>query len=220
MSRTGLVILPLSLLLLTACSDSEGSDGTESAVEGDETEAATEGGETETDTSEEPASTVDDSPAEEPEPTPEPTPSEPVVLSDEYSFVACPDAMEPENFSEIGSLPDCTDTCGGGKCIPPEIAGEGIAAVLPKCEDGNVCMPETIAATGGSFTFAECASVFDPEGKGACVPYCFAGDQAGLLQQGSCAAGELCAPCVSPLDMQPTGACDYLACPGADDAGE
>jgi hypothetical protein len=50
---------------------------------------------------------------------------------------------------------------------------------------------------------------------GVCLSECFlqvsTNPQVSLLNQGTCGQGELCIPCIDPLNNQPTGACDIPA---------
>jgi hypothetical protein len=145
----------------------------------------------------------------------------PVPGTAEYSLEVCPEAVPPDMLEMFDSLPDCSDVCGGARCVPDELAGD-VPDALPKCDATSTCIPLEIATSGGDFKFAPCASLLDPMMQGACVPTCFAGSNAALLEQGTCTVDERCAPCVSPLDNLPTGACDLLECGGAttgDDAG-
>lgn len=139
-------------------------------------------------------------------------------LSDAYSLEACPGAAPVMMIELFDVLPDCSDICGGGRCVPSALAGmsSGAASALPDCPDGlSKCIPLDIATTGGSFKFQPCASTVDPNMMGACVPTCLVpADQRSFLMAGTCDAGELCAPCINILDGMPTGACDLLECPG------
>jgi hypothetical protein len=158
-------------------------------------------------------------------------PPPPPQMSDDYTLAACPGAMPPAMVELITALPDCGHICGGGRCVPAELAGSASsqAGLLPKCDDGSsLCIPVKIAETGGNFKFNACTSMLDPNMKGACVPTCIVdtvmpGIAATLMGLGGagCGMGEVCTPCVSPLDMQPTMACDLLSCGpgGGDDAG-
>jgi hypothetical protein len=75
-------------------------------------------------------------------------------------------------------------TCTGGACVPDSFI-ENPALVPATCKSLN-------AAAG------VCLSL--------CVPE--VGMYASLLPQDVCASDERCAPCISPLDMMSTGACD------------
>ena len=144
-------------------------------------------------------------------------------MSDDYTLAACPGAAPVAMIDLIGSLPDCSDICGDGRCVPPGFAGGASAAAgaLPMCADGmSTCIPVAIAQTGGAFQFQPCTSPLDKDMTGACVPTCLVpADMRLFLMMETCGAGELCAPCTSPLDNMPTGACDFLECGGGADGG-
>lgn len=146
------------------------------------------------------------------------TPMKGPPLSDDYTLATCPGAAPVMMIELFDVLPDCSDICGGGRCVPSMLAGGASpqASILPDCPDGmSKCIPLDIAASGGSFKFQPCVSPVDPDMKGACVPTCLVpADQRSFLMQVTCGAGELCAPCINILDMMPTGACDLLECAG------
>ena len=104
-----------------------------------------------------------------------------------------------------------------GTCVPLSIAGS-IANAAPgdtcagaDAGDPEKCVP-TARAQNPDQKFASCMAAVAPfpAVPGGCVPDCIVTDafQKGFLTQGTCATGELCAPCVSPLDQMRTGACD------------
>jgi hypothetical protein len=103
----------------------------------------------------------------------------------------------PPGFAECGD--EAT-----GYCIPGGASGSG--ATLPQltCDDGQVCAPKSRVLDQGS-CFARCESGFGP---GACIPSFIVGEQATLLQMATCEAGEVCTPCISPINQSRTGACD------------
>ena len=79
--------------------------------------------------------------------------------------------------------------------------------MLPQltCSEGFVCAPK-LRVLDSKACFAHCESAIG--GPGACIAgYIVDASNRSFLMRSSCAEGELCAPCVSPLDMQPTGAC-------------
>ena len=121
-------------------------------------------------------------------------------------------------------------TCGahdagvpGGVCIPKALTSKvdnpAIASLMQDdCPSGDLCVP-TVKANDVNACFAKC-DVMSPTvamfGQkytvGACVPYYIVADTQptalSALVQSSCAAGELCAPCLNPLmSGMPTGAC-------------
>ena len=128
----------------------------------------------------------------------------------------------PPERSLVESLPLC---CGalladGGfpdvaRCVPksvaPFLASSALTAFLSECNSiggaGGYCVPQKLAESGGKPP-ASCAAIL---GKpGACISACavIPASEKMLLSQSSCDSGELCAPCVNPLDGMTTGACD------------
>jgi hypothetical protein len=102
-----------------------------------------------------------------------------------------------------------------------------VAAQLAPCADGkSLCMPDPIVRGGGQYVPMPCRTSL-LNGPGACLSTCLplvAGNSAtGFLAQDGCATGELCFPCINPLDGQSTGACELnkVFCSGGDagDAG-
>ena len=97
-----------------------------------------------------------------------------------------------------------------GYCIVGD-AVSSLGAPLPQdvCATGEVCLPKSVYDDSTS-CFGMCSAVVG--GPGACVPtYLVEAMQPGVasvLGQVTCEADETCAPCVSPLDNMPTGACE------------
>jgi hypothetical protein len=110
-------------------------------------------------------------------------PSEPPIIFDRCcnDRGACvPDYLvPPDQQGQLGS-----DTCSGS---------------------GDLCAPDNLADS--TYTPPFCASVGGGEGR--CLPDCLPDiqAQADMLEQSTCAAGELCAPCYNPIDGEDTGAC-------------
>ena len=126
------------------------------------------------------------------------TPMKGPPLSDDYTLEACPGAAPVSMIELFDVLPDCSDICGGGRCVPSALAGgaSSQASILPDCADGmSKCIPLDIAASGGNFKFQPCTSPLDiPDMKGACVPICLVGAMSSFLMKDTCGEGELCAP--------------------------
>lgn len=128
---------------------------------------------------------------------------------------ACPhtgaDLIDPS------TLPPCGE---GAHCLSAILVPADMQARLASCpgSGGDKCVPDDFIRTGGNFIPATCPSVGGVEGRclSKAIPEIAA--QAALLQQGACAAGELCAPCFNPLDQQDTGAC-HLSCDPGPTAG-
>ncbi|MFW6023645.1 MAG: hypothetical protein ACOC9O_02760 [Myxococcota bacterium] len=95
-----------------------------------------------------------------------------------------------------------------GRCVPPDVVPESQQDALPQddCDDMELCAPDPFL-DDPDYSFPGCDAGL--LGDGACVPDCLVDDsQAIVLSQGSCADGELCAPCDDPLSGEPSGACE------------
>jgi hypothetical protein len=102
----------------------------------------------------------------------------------------------PAGFAECGD-----DT---GFCVPMGASG-GVTLPQLTCEAGDVCAPKSAVLEPGS-CFARCMSQLGP---GACIAtFIIPAEQHGILMKATCADGELCTPCVNPLNGMRTGACD------------
>jgi hypothetical protein len=84
-------------------------------------------------------------------------------------------------------------------------------AMLATCS-GGYCAPDKSIAAGGQYLPKTCSAIAGAEGRclNASLPPIAA--QAAMLQKDVCDAGELCAPCFSPLDGKSTGACSSVSC--------
>jgi hypothetical protein len=98
--------------------------------------------------------------------------------------------------------------CGEGDigyCVPMGASG-GVMLPQLTCGDGNVCAPKARVLDPDS-CFAHCVSPLG--GAGACIAAFIVPEaQRNLLGKVTCEDGELCVPCVSPIDQMRTGACD------------
>ena len=73
------------------------------------------------------------------------------------------------------------------------------------CDTDQVCVPKPLVINQHA-CFAHCTSPFGP---GGCIStLVLPAMTAMLLQQADCDMGEVCAPCISPLNMMRTGACN------------
>jgi len=121
----------------------------------------------------------------------------------------------------------CADA---GRCVPPRSAGSNATTLTMRdCASGLLCAPAGAVVDPDGFSFPGCTipaktvmlfgfPITVRESPGACVPGCFMADRDRnllrllelLFPSGAgnpCDVGETCAPCTSPLDGMPTGAC-------------
>lgn len=112
-------------------------------------------------------------------------------LIDPAQFVACPSYV-------------CET---GAHCVPNALVPPDVSDLLPSCNDELKCVPDLFIETLGNFLLEPCTSVLELEGRciSGCIP--LVAESADYLEQGSCNAGELCAPCFDPLSGEPTGLC-------------
>jgi hypothetical protein len=128
---------------------------------------------------------------------------------------ACEAGCGPETSEPAKVFAKCCTN--RGTCVPLSIAGSIANAApgdtCPGADSGDPekCVP-TARAQNPDMKFPTCMAAVAPfpPVPGGCVPDCIITDQfqKGFLSQGTCGTGELCAPCVSPLDQMRTGACD------------
>jgi len=112
------------------------------------------------------------------------------------------DCEGPATLEKVdpSTLPPC---CDGAHCLPTAKVPGKFRRSLATCA-GGYCMPDGFLRgdTPGTCTAfgkeAACASKCLPE----------AAKNAALLQQDTCGAGELCAPCINPLTNEATGICE------------
>ena len=122
---------------------------------------------------------------------------------------ACPhvgaDVVDPSTLPACGAGAHCLSTV----LVPAEMRDR--LAACPAPNTTSLCVPDDFIRAGGNFVPDTCRSVGDVEGRclSRVLPEIDA--QAGLLRQGTCDVGELCAPCYNPLDQVDTGAC-RLSC--------
>jgi hypothetical protein len=121
----------------------------------------------------------------------------------------------------------CVD--GPAHCIPADAVPSAIASNLAACPSGDLCLPDTAIEAGASYKPAQCTSLAKQPGVclSLCIPRVGNDPQVGLLPQDICTDGEVCVPCINPLSMMATGACQLLdihcgdggATTGGQDAG-
>jgi hypothetical protein len=124
---------------------------------------------------------------------------------------------------DVSTLTPCGD--GRGHCydktkVP---APDGFIA-CPTAD--QVCVPDEVLAAAGS-PLKSCTSIVGP---GGCSTMSLLNlppelkSQVGMLKQDVCSTGQLCAPCINPMDNSKTGACEPVGvfdkpCTGAAAAG-
>jgi hypothetical protein len=122
---------------------------------------------------------------------------------------------QPEDPSKLPSC--CTE--GAAHCVSGSQVPPAEAAQLATCS-GGYCVPDVFikdpshvpaTCTAFNMTPGVCLSV--------CIPQVHQYES--ILQQGTCASDERCAPCTNPLNMQSSGACNIGKQPhcGDGDAG-
>jgi hypothetical protein len=111
-------------------------------------------------------------------------------------------------------FPKCCGYQGSarGTCIPTEILTTSQVDSLPKdsCpSDAWRCVPNLkVQNPSAKFPYCQASGIFGGSQPGACVPDCLvSGFEGFFVGQGSCKAGEKCAPCNKPFGGS-SGACD------------
>ncbi len=100
-------------------------------------------------------------------------------------------------------FPECGDATG--YCVSSGLVQGGTTLPQLTCPAGELCAPK-LRVTSPNACFAHCDSI---AGAGACIPAFLVPESSrGVLQSRGCMTGELCTPCISPLDQKSTGACD------------
>ena len=104
-------------------------------------------------------------------------------------------------------FPSCGDH-DTGYCVPSSsVMGAG-NVMLPQlsCAADQVCAPK-VRVLNSRACFAHCDSGIG--GPGVCIASFIVPESSRmLLMKTTCMDGEICVPCVSPLDQKPTGACN------------
>lgn len=102
------------------------------------------------------------------------------------------------------TLPSC---CDGARCVPRDKVPGIVRRALAECA-GGYCVPDAFLRSGGAPP-PSCTAFNGAEG--ACISTCVpeVGANKDLLEQGTCADGERCAPCVHPIKQERTGVCDF-----------
>jgi hypothetical protein len=109
---------------------------------------------------------------------------------------------------------------GPSHCIPASDVPPALGSAFVSC-DAGLCVPDPIIAQGSEYVPTACtAKILTLSLEGVCLSECITlvsgNAQVSLLKQETCGTGELCVPCLNPLNNQPTGACSIssLVCGG------
>jgi outer membrane protein assembly factor BamB len=161
-------------------------------------------------------------PADPGSPTPDaggpddPTPDVPIAPRDAEPGTSNAD---PACFAiDIEAQPTCCAD-GPAHCVPDTSIPASFHDRLARCDEGGLCVPDSILASEHRIAPPPCESIGGAEG--ACVSVCVpaVGEMAALLPKEGCGSDEVCVPCISPLDNQPTGVCGVIECGGDNPTG-
>jgi hypothetical protein len=101
----------------------------------------------------------------------------------------------------------CSPACGGAHCVPAGIVPLPEQSLLAACTDG-LCAPDPLIATDGNYIPPSCVAFAGTGAEGRCLSTCLPGIAAQpSLEQSTCAAGDMCAPCTNPYTGVSTGSC-------------
>jgi hypothetical protein len=108
---------------------------------------------------------------------------------------------------------------GFGTCQKPSAITDPVQAAAfghESCKSDLKCAPtpSALADAGGLGVYDKCTTSLGGNLEGRCLPKCFVlgNPQASLLKKETCTNDQLvCAPCFSPVDGKPTGACSQQA---------
>jgi len=120
-------------------------------------------------------------------------------------------ACEQNGDKPKAPAPPSFPSCGDGNigyCVPSTAVMTSGNVMLPQltCEQGRVCAPKQRVLDSRA-CFAHCESGIG--GPGACIAnFVVPESSRSFLMKMTCMEGELCVPCISPLDMTATGACN------------
>jgi hypothetical protein len=136
------------------------------------------------------------------------------------SFDPCgPNPVAGFDPDQRGLTKCCTD--GPAHCVPSSAVPDQLASYLTPCDDpSQLCMPDSVIHAGASYQPAQCTSLGNEKGVclSLCIPKVGNDPQVGLLPQDICGDGEVCVPCINPLNKMSTGACSLLG-PHCGDGG-
>lgn len=126
---------------------------------------------------------------------------------------ACALSCDPGPMSEPMPLPSCCDglgTCVPSALVPPDQVDSLPQDTCPMDANDYLCAPTAFIADP-NYVAPSCTVEIPILGEqdGACVPKCFATGviEDLILEQKTCAANHVCAPCNDPFSGDPTGIC-------------
>ncbi len=105
--------------------------------------------------------------------------------------------------------PCCEANMGAAHCVDGGKVPSMFQQYVETCPGtAGFCVPDKFIATGGVYTPPPCTSLAG--NAGVCLSVCIpqVAQYIGILPQDVCDADERCAPCISPLDMTNTHACE------------
>jgi hypothetical protein len=110
------------------------------------------------------------------------------------------------------TLPACSPMCNGAHCLPSADVPASVQGELAACS-GGFCVPDQDIMAGTLLKPPSCTSLSNA--PGVCLSVCIpqVAMYVSLLPQATCATDERCAPCVNPITMQSSGACEIGAGP-------
>lgn len=111
------------------------------------------------------------------------------------------------------TLPACTGTKGvNGRCVAREGLGEFKDTFeQASCDASAACVPDEVVSKGASIELKKCKAVLDGEGR------CFWALAKDIIENydilkgatgEQCAADQVCAPCINPIDKTSTRVCE------------
>jgi len=130
------------------------------------------------------------------------------------SAVQCPHEGDP--VFDLSLFTPCPSyVCDqGAHCVPNDLVPGEVQDFLPDCNGEMKCVPDLFIETNANFLLETCTSVMGLEGRcvSGCIP--LVAERADILEQATCAEGELCAPCFDPLSGEDTMVCNLTCDPG------
>jgi hypothetical protein len=105
---------------------------------------------------------------------------------------------------------------GPSHCVPRTALPSSLSSAFVGCGDAAnaaLCVPDPIIQAGSEYVPALCTTkLLTWTLQGVCLSQCITlvsgNSQESLLKPETCGQGELCVPCIDPLNNTPTGACN------------